>query len=285
MLDACDSLALTRFIFYKKRQDMNSAIYWLLRGINCASSMKPIADINGQSQVIQDFMLTSCFRHLVNYCEITTNSIMAELVDYSSSIDSPDSSVLLCTLRSTKNIVTTILEDECAPIISSKSYVALLVQVVDLGLNFVNGDHLSSAKVIIKCLQDELDEENTVTTLAHPSLYGHFLSLAFDIMESEDNSTFIANVTSNTPAFDVHGLHMLLTRFTQGFSVENKLVSYGSLREDITMKGMRLALANGLMRAFIQENSKNAEKTEIESISDEEKIEREVESMLTPSFW
>lgn len=272
MLDACDSIALSRYQYHKRRRDMDTAVTWLMKGINFASSMKS----EDEGEALHDFMLTACYRHLVDYCITTTSSILMEIVQYSSS---GDSSTLLHRLQGNNKILTTIFGDGCAPIISSKAYISLLSQEVDLGMNFINDDYSLAAANIIKCLEDGVDEENTVTTLAHPSLYGHFLSLAYDIMGSEDIVS-----PAKLSIFDVNGIHTLLARFTEGFTMESKLVSYGQLREDITVKSMRLALANGLMRAFIRENAE-IEKNSQGSAHNVDKIENEVEVMLGPSLW
>ena len=70
MLDACESLCFSRSLFYtRKGGALESAAYWLLRGIECATKLgADKREENGGVGIRTDVTRSMCYRRLTKLC-------------------------------------------------------------------------------------------------------------------------------------------------------------------------------------------------------------------------
>lgn len=283
MLDACDSLGFSRSKYYSRLGNFQKSTYFLLRGIEYVSFYG--ADVK-HMEGFQFLSSSTCFRRLALVCADATQYILNQIhTCFSAPNDEIDVSVLTEPLRMCKTIVETIAEDEISHLVSSWPSIALLTHVTDLGLNFTLGKKAEAAEAIINCLKYRQDVDGSVIILAHPGLYGYLLTCAYDILVAEDTNASFASARSS---FDVEGMQILFSRFTQYCSIDQfyiQSVPASSLRSDISHNDMRYALGRGLMRTFIVENAKLAQKEDVsQTTQDDSLTERDVELLLGPSL-
>jgi len=246
IMDACDSLSFSRHIYYKETGKIGLSTYWLLRGVECASLFGTKKEKEGKKMISS----TSCFRHIVNACYQSSLNILKALVD-----DSLDEQVSL-QVKGAQNMVQVITEDEASHIVLSNPSIVLLQHVLKISHNMFEGDRSQIALGITKCLEEQINMDGTVTTLANPTLYGYFFSIAFDILAAEDSMSKSEKVTAS---FNVHAIHTMMSRYAQFCSMNESGLELDSIRnvtfDDITKTDIHESFGKGLMRAFIVENA------------------------------
>jgi Nup85 Nucleoporin. len=282
MLDACDSLGFSRSKHHSGLGDFQKSTYFLLRGIEYISYFGPEVKQMG----MQFLSSSTCFRRLALLCAETTQYVLNQIHNcFSVPNNEIDVSVLTEPLRMCKTIVETIAEDEISHLVSSWPSIELLTHVTDLALNFTLGKTTEAAEAIINCLKCRQGTDGSVIILANPGLYGYLLTCAYDILVAEDINASFASARSS---FDVEGMQILFSRFTQYCSIDQhyiQSVPASSLRSDISHNDMRYALGRGLMRTFIVENAKLAQKDDVSQITQDDSLtERDVELLLGPSL-
>lgn len=283
ILDACDSLAFSRSMHYVQTGDVEKSVSFLMRGIEMASIFGSEIDGNPYTR---SFLRTICFRRLTLMCSNSTNYILKQIYDcFTAPIEEIDVTVLTEPLRAGRIIVDAVAGCDAVDLVENDPSISLLKHVVELGLSLILGEKSEAANAIIGCLKDKKDADGSIIVLAHAGLYGYFLSSAFDILVAEDSNSNLASAISS---FDLKGIQVLFCRFTQYCSKDKVYInqaSTSSLRPDITADKMREALGKGLMRAFISENAKMANKEELGSDSiDDNYTEDSVEKLLGPSL-
>jgi hypothetical protein len=283
IVDACDSLAFTRSMHHVETRNVEKSVSLLIRGIEMASFFGLEVENNAHTQY---FLRTICFRQLTITCSNSTAFILKQIFDcFLAPIEEIDVAVLTEPLQSGRIIVDTVTECSVVHLIESDPSVLLLKYVVDLGLSLILGEKSKAANAIINCLEDKQSTDGSIIVLAHAGFYGYLLSSAFDILVAEDSN---ANLASATSSFDLIGMQVLFSRFTQ-YCSEDKIYfnqeSASTLRPDVTPYRMREALGKGLMRAFICENAKIAsnEKLSLHPI-DDNYTEDSVEKLLASSL-
>lgn len=283
ILDACDSLAFSRSMHYVQTGDVEKSVSFLMRGIEMASIFGSEIDGNPYTQ---SFLRTMSFRRLTVMCSHSSNYILKQIYDcFSAPIEEIDVTVLTEPLRAGRIIVDAVAGCDAGDLVENDPSISLLKHVVELGLSLILGEKSEAANAIIGCLKDKEDADGSIIVLAHAGLYGYFLSSAFDILVAEDSNSNLASAISS---FDLKGIQVLFCRFTQYCSKDNVYISQAStssLRPDISADKMREALGKGLMRAFISENAKMANKEELGSNTiDDSYTEESVERLLGPSL-
>lgn len=284
MLDACDSLSFSRSSHYEKIGDVEKSIYFLLRGIEY-SSLLGSETRSDMVRTTSSFSGSMCFRRLIYICATSTEFVLDQIFQcFSSPVGSVDVAVLSKPLQAGRIIADTIVEDEVAHLVENDPSVLLLRNVINTGLNLVLEETGDAAKGIIACLEGRKDVDGSIIVLAHPGLYGYLLSCAYDILTAEETS---GNLSSAKSSFDLKGIEVLFSRYTQYCTREKVDIhqdSASSLRCDITPEKMREALGKGLMRAFVAANAKIS-LVEQESKKDDSSIaEQHAEQLLGPSL-
>jgi hypothetical protein len=278
MLDACESLSFTRYLFHKQKATLESSVYWLLRGIECASKLG--ADGN-EDELRTDITRSMCFRQLTRTCVDMSSEVLQALLK-NTSISSTSIPQLLHMIKEVKDVQGVIMDDDISDLIASDPSVSLLVCVADIAWNIFERNDKEVANAIIHCLEERKDMDGSVIILSSPGLYGYFLSLAYDILSAENGP--VGDLTDLSVSFDVHGMQVLLSCFHCHCNADK----YGSssinnLRDGITFDKMRVALGKGLMRAFIAQNSQVGKG---KTVSNAKKVEPTVnmDQLLGPSM-
>lgn len=266
--EACDSLAFSRCLQHEKRGNLPKAVGIIMRGIEFAScfgsEMTGNADDPQYQHFATSYTRTICFRRLTVICASLVTRILELISDCLFSSNKEDTLSLTVLLKESQDIRSIISTDDISRLVSFDPSICLFQYVVDIGWNFVHGENHLAAMNIIHCLEERRDVNGSVIILANKSLYGHLLSIAYKILTVEDETPFSKALAS----FDVQGMRVLFCRMTQyssheddeGSSSSISSVRMSKLHEDISEESMRLALGKGLMRAFIVQNQKNAEK-------------------------
>ncbi len=281
MLEACDSLCFSRSLYYERKGNTEKSAYFLLRGIEQSSLFGSEAKDMKSPGV---FTKTTCFRRLTSLCTDTVEVILTH-ISQCFAAEEVDVTILTNPLQVTKGIMEVLSNDDIYQLISSDISVLLLKHIVDVCLNLVMTNKSDVANALVECLRDRLSTDGSVIILAPPGLYGYLLTIAYDILQFEASQ----GLTQKTSAFDLKGIQTLLCRFTQYCSKDEFYISKASsssMRSDISLDKMRLALGKGLMRAFVTENAKLA-RDEFDSSADfdtNELSEVSVEQLLGPSM-
>lgn len=283
MLDACDSLAFSRSKHHSNHGSVQKSVYFLLRGIEYISFF---GEEVKKMEKVQVFTNSTCFRRLALMCAETTEYILSKIHKcFSAEIQEIDVTVLTEPLKTCRTIVDTIDEDKIVHLVQSYPSIHLLKHIATFSLSFTLGKKSEAAEAIINCLKDRQDVDGSVIILANPGQYGYLLSCAYDILVDEDAN---ANLASSTSSFDLEGMQILFSRFTQYCSLDHIVINQFSpsrLRPDISHDKMRYALGRGLMRSFIVENAKLAQiKNTDENLKHDSLTEEEIEMWLEPSL-
>ena len=253
--DASESICFGRYLHYRNEDEVNSAAYWLCRGIEVSSKLA----FNSQEKhnTLVDVSDSICLRELVMLFSRTSHSIL-ELTMRLHSEESDTATSFVRVVQAGKVMTNIVTSDDCYDYIRSDSSIRLLEFVTEIGLNVVSKEKNDvTANFIIKCLEDYNDEYGAVVTLASRDIFGYLLSIAHDILVADENVYISGNVKSS---FDVYGIQVLMSIYTQYISTANATSPQqrpiiAKLRQDISLTEMQIALAGGLKRAFIFENN------------------------------
>jgi len=262
MEDACESLTFSRALFYFRQNKFELYAFWLLRGVECSVQIGVEGRENASLRT-KNVVRSMCFRQFTKLCADMTLDVLKKLVEYSSLDDEIDASVLLQRMKQAKILQGIIVEDDISELVVLDPSVSLFLYVADIAWHsLLERDDLKVAAKIVSCLEKRVDLDGSVLIPAYPGLYGYFLSLAFDILSTDDKN--IGDIDSESSvSFDVHGIQVLFCCFDRycnyekyGYDVNATSVeSWSSLRHQITPHDMRTALGKGLMRAFVAQNA------------------------------
>lgn len=256
VLDGCVSLILSRYRHCVAAKRPGGAVHWLLRGIDFEKLVyADDSNENGHYGTWQRVLASGiCGSFLTTYCVKTSQSLLKGLVE------SESSGNLGWDFSAAKDMVESIREDDMSASARMIQQVKLLFHVFDIARAIVEGEGDEAiARNIVACLEETPndDDDGVVAPLAHPSMYGHFLSLAFDILKRDEERYECGGSQDRfNSSFDVNGIHILMGRFTQ-----IELQSDGDFEtvEAVSTVGegssSKKALCNGLMRAFVSENA------------------------------
>ena len=142
-----------------------------------------------------------------------------------------------------------------ADVISVDPSVSLLTNVSNIGRGIIENNDKQVAKSIIYCLQERNDLDGSMIAIASPNIYGYFLTLAYDALNSK-NEIAIGDITHSSESFNVDDIQVLfccLEYYCNGHKYGHTNTS--TIREDITLDQMRACLGKGLMRAFVAQNA------------------------------
>merc|ERR1711971_644696 len=114
-------------------------------------------------------------------------------------------------LKQIKAVQVTIDEDEISDLILVDPSVSLFHNVTDIGWNLLEKNYKGVAKSIVHCLEEQIDIDGSLIILAYPGLHGLLLSLAYDILNGDNEP--IGEITNSSVLFDVDDMKVLLCCF------------------------------------------------------------------------
>jgi hypothetical protein len=242
VLDGCDSICLARFMHYTRERRPGGAIDWLLQGIELESFV--FCDGPRRSGSWQRSLSSGvCYRRLVSEFTETSQSLLKTL----HSAEHQGASLLFARAS---QMVAAVEQSSLTPYVPAIQVLANVVLMAD-AISHRKDDSIV-ANAIVACLEEKANDEDDgcVSSLSSPSMYWDLLRLAA-VMLDRDSAERTSQPTSS---FDVKGMSVLLSTFTtvtRSFEMEKRaesIVSESDLLE------MRLALGEGLKRAFVVEN-------------------------------
>jgi hypothetical protein len=247
LLDACELFTSCRAQYHERTGQMKTTAFWLLKGINLYC--KTANDSNKETFPV---ILSANFFKLLSLCLRQSDKLLYSYVS------KDPKHVVEELLRQSQEVVHAIqMYDVNEKFVSHLSF-SLLSRLISLGTNWIREKYVDAAADIVCCIDNRLNSDGTVFTLAHPFDLGRYLALAYVILKIEEENT-ASQFTNMTASFDVYGIKILMMRFTrwQSFDTNGYIVDDRKKREmsAIPPNEMREALAKGLMRAFVAENA------------------------------
>ncbi len=285
------TIALSRAQYYTAQSRPGGAAYWMLRGAEVESIRRRTLPEKGATDI------SSCTRGLatIKLGALCIEAASNILKSFSTKLITKAAAPMLTkSMIIAREIINSIGEDDALSTsldgISSMAF-SLLYNVSDLATALLQENYTEVACKIYSCLVDRPTDGTVMLPLAHPGLWFHFLQLAFNILKLEEHSMR----EQLNPSFDVNGIHTLMERLMllessvhagaliqpqlgTGAFVENNTSLADEVDGTTTMQQqalddvdvpfslpeMRLLLAKGLMRAFLNDNSKRKVAAEAE---------------------
>jgi hypothetical protein len=245
VLDGCDSICLSRYLHYKKNNNPGDAVRWLVKGIEMEALLLCGLERTG---AWQNFLFHGmCFRKLVADCFETAQSMLKYMIG-----DDEEGSASMMYDRAREMISA----QETSPLTPFVPAVKILDHVAIMArATSERSETKVIANCIVECLEERANDEDdgTVSSLAPPCMQWDLLRLA-TLMLERDAATGDMEVTAS---FDVKGMGVLLSAFTinvEYMKMENRIDTLPPER----IYKMRLALAEGLKRAYVAENAMKA---------------------------
>jgi hypothetical protein len=247
VLDGCDSICLARFLHYKKEGLSDRATKWLVRGIELEASLYCGADRTGAWQTLLSPGV--CFRKLVAEFSETAQTLLKYLVgdeDKGSATKVFETAILMIEAQKESSVT------RFVPAVKILEHVAIMAK--ETSERKKNATSII-ARSIVACLEEKSDDEDngTVSSLAPPCMQWNLLRLAVLMLERDAAKGDL----ENTASFDVQGLGVLLSCFTINVEYMKMTNRIQEIPSENLYK-MRLALGEGLKRAYIAENAMRA---------------------------
>lgn len=261
VLDGCVNLILFRYQHYLSEQSFGSAIHWLLKGIELEVLLYATIDGVRDDKAWEIVNASGVFGTLLcSSCLTASKSLLADLVGD----EDRSSSAGLDYVRA-QEMAASIEEDDPSALAHKIPEVKLLIHVFGMARAFVSkeGDE-AVAKNIVACLEEtvDADDNGVVAPLAHCALYWDLLSLAYSILKRDEGLASVetdAAENKNVSSFDVQGIRVLMTKFTELTLGNDKGSAECGGTVALEESSLRLALGTGLERAIVAENSKRHE--------------------------
>lgn len=256
VLDGCVSICLARYRYYLKDQRPGGAFHWLLVGMEFESLIlgsrekgsKMMLDIaesatNTNWQRAQEAGV--CHRLLVNYCLETTGGLLKSM------LGEGEESFSIFHGRAKEMIATAVEETDFSTFIRPARALENMLLIAN-AIAESRSDGIVATN-IVALLEERADEDDSgvVSCLARFSMHWDLLRLAKAVLQ-RDSDLQSANAKKFTSSFDVHGMQVLLERFTV-IAAAKDMEMTPLMQEEI--RGFRLALGEGLMRSFVVENA------------------------------
>jgi hypothetical protein len=243
VLDGCVSIALSRYQHFLRDQRPGGAVHWLLKGMELES----LVLCNGAKRTgaWQRALSTGvCYRLLVTYCMETSNALLKGLLG-----DEEGAALLYARGQ---QMVTAQEESEMAafiPAVKVLEHIVIMAEAIA-----ERKDDSLVASSIVACLEERANDEDegVVSSLARSSMHWGLLRLAKDILDRNTQRERLEELHLYTASFDVRGMQVLLERFTV-ITSSREMERLKAVSAEETQK-IRLALGEGLMRAFVAEN-------------------------------
>jgi Nup85 Nucleoporin len=247
VLDGCVSICLARYQYYINESRPGGAVHWLLTGMDLESQI--LCDGPKRTGAWQRALSSGvCNRRLFAYFTETSELLLKALIG-----EGTGASLLYARA---KEMVAAQEESNFAAFLPA---VKLLENVVAMaGAIAERKDDSIVAASIVSCLEERVNEEDdgAVSSLARPFMHWDILRFATIILDRDANRVATQEIdTQSISSFDVRGMGVLLSTFTViSKSIEVQQDSNCTILA-ADLQQARLALAEGLKRAFVAENA------------------------------
>ncbi len=218
LLDGCVSICLARYLHYKNKEERpGGAVHWLVTGM----AMESLIYSSGEGV---------CERILESYCSATLTSLLQGMLgqEQGVSLTYTTANDMMASLEESSNQVQAV---QCLQVIAQMSS-AMLNQEISTVLGCID-----------KCLSKTFSK--SVSTLAPSPMHWDMLQLAEGILQLVLSSPDDFQLT-------VAGIQLLMETFTEVVATRDML---NSPIDENEILEMRETLAEGLMRAFVDENA------------------------------
>ncbi|KAG7359741.1 Nup85 nucleoporin [Nitzschia inconspicua] len=247
VLDGCDSICLARYLHYKASGSPAGAIKWLIRGAELESLLFCGSQRTGAWQTLLHPGV--CFRKLVVEFSETAQSMLKYLLG--EEVDGSASE----TYRRAKEMIEAQQESSITPFVAAVKVLEHIVTMAQAISEHPKTCTTVVASNIVECLEEYCNEEDdgAVSSLAPPCMQWDLLRLSTLMLERDAAKGDM----EATASFDVKGMGVLFSCFM--INVENmKMTKQLGMISSENIYKMRLALGEGLKRAFIVENAMKA---------------------------
>ncbi len=243
VLDGCVSIALARHRHYLMDKRPGGAVHWLLVGMDFEALCLYGTKRTGNWQ--KTLATSVCYRVLVTYCMETSEALLKGILG-------EEEGVSLLFARG-KEMIAACEESDIAGYIAA---VKVLQHIVSMAEAIADRkDDALVASSIISCLEERPNDEDdgVVFCLARSSMHWNLLRLAKVIVDRNTEREKIEEMHLYMASFDVRGMQVLLEKLTIIIATFEMEGQTAVSPEDVQQ--LRLAFAEGLMRAFVAENA------------------------------
>ena len=244
VLDGCVAICLARYRFFLADERPGGAVHWLLTGMNLEALCRSGPTRPGAS-ALKPVPTGVCHRLLVTICMQTAESLLQGLLGGGEGV-----SLVYAT---GKEIV---VACEASDICRTVPAVKVLEHIVAMAEAIAERkDDALVASNIVACLEEHSSEEGDgeVTCLARPTMHWDLLRLAKVILDRNVEREAMEELHLHAASFDVRGMQILLEKLTLLLATHDMTGRPGPAPDIV--HATRVAFAEGLMRAFVAENS------------------------------
>ena len=243
ILDGCIAIVLARYRHFLHDQRPGGAVHWLLTGMELESLV--LCDGSKRTGAWQRALATGiCYRLLVTYCLETSQTMLKGLLG--------DEEGISIVYTQAKDMVVAQEESTLSPFVPAVKVLEHLVIMAEAIVE--QQDEAIVASSIVACLEERANDEDdgVVSSLARSSMHWDLLRLAKGILDRTVQRDGLQEKKTYAAAFDVRGMQVLLERFTI-LMASREMEKQKPVSTEETQQ-IRLALGEGLMRAFVAEN-------------------------------
>ena len=237
VLDGCIAICLARYQFFLADERPGGAVHWLLTGMN----MEALC----MGSVLTAVPTGVCHRLLVTICMQTSESLLKGLLGGGEGVS--------LVYASGKEIVVACEESDICRTVRAVKVLEHIVAMAEAIAE--RKDDSLVATNIVSCLEEHPSDEGDgeVSCLARPTMHWDLIRLAKVILDRNVEREAMEELHLHAASFDVRGMQILLEKLTLVLATHEMTGRSGPAHEIV--HATRLALAEGLMRAFVAENS------------------------------
>jgi hypothetical protein len=245
VLDGCVALCLARYRFFLADERPGGAVHWLLTGMKMEALCLSGPSTRAGASALKPVPTGVCHRLLVTLCMQTSESLLQGLLGGGEGV-----SLVYATGK--EIVVACEPSDICrnVPAVKVLEHIVAMAEAVA-----ERKDDALVASNIVACLEEHSSDEGDgeVTCLAQPTMHWDLLRLAKVILDRNVEREAMEEMHLHAASFDVRGMQILLEKLTLIVATHDMTGRSGPAHEIV--HATRLAFAEGLMRAFVAENS------------------------------
>ena len=243
VLDGCISIVLARYRHFLADERPGGAVYWLLVGMGLEAKVLLGEKRSGAWQ--RALATGVCYRVLVTYCMKTSDFILKGMLGEAEGVS--------LDFARGKEICAACEESEIAGFIPAVKVLSHVVSMAEATAE--RKDDVLVASSIIALLEERANDEDdgVVSCLARSTIHWDLIRLAKVILDRNTERESIEEMHLHMASFDVRGMQVLLEKLTVVTSTLDMEGQKPNSSEDTQQ--IRLAFAEGLMRAFVAENA------------------------------
>eukprot|EP00934_Nitzschia_sp_Nitz4_P009432 Nitzschia sp. Nitz4//scaffold20_size174350//130111//132670//NITZ4_002119-RA/size174350-snap-gene-0.250-mRNA-1//-1//CDS//3329541860//9422//frame0 len=242
--EGCVSVAMARYRHFMAEQRPGGAVHWLVTGMELESNIwcgGPQRTGAWQTAL----SMGTCYRQIVSVCNEVSDSLLESMLQ-----DGAGSANLY-----TRGVemIAVLQEDNLARYMPAVQMLDNVLIIADAVAD--RKDYSVMATGIVACLEERADDEDdgVVSCLAGPSMQWSLIRLARIILDRYTERDSLEDLHVFAACFDVRGMQVLMERFT--ILTATAEMEKTALTTPDEILGIRHALAEGLMRAFVAENA------------------------------